>query len=101
MPKKPIKRGYKVWIKCEENGYASQFEIYTGKNRSAYTKNLGESIAMSLSKPLYGRNHRLFMDNFFTSYNLFKFLGTQNVFACGMVNISRKNLPKNLSDDKV
>lgn len=27
-----------------------------------------------------------------TSYNLFKFLGMQNVFTCGTVNISSKNL---------
>lgn len=100
MPKKPIKRGYKVWMRCEESGYASQFEIYTGKVDKIVQKNLGESVVMSLSKPLFGRNHRLFMDNFFTSYNLFKFLGTQNIFACGTVNMSRKNLPKNLSDDK-
>lgn len=77
-----------------------QFEIYTGKIQDIIQKNLGESVVMPLSKPLYGGNHRLFMDNFLTSYNLFKFLDTQNVFACGTINISRKNLPKSLSSDK-
>lgn len=64
-------------MRCEENGYASQFEIYTGKVDQMVQKNLGESVVMSLSKPLFGRYHRLFMDNFFTSYNLFKFLETK------------------------
>ena len=29
MPKKPIKRGYKVWVLADKSGYASKFEIYT------------------------------------------------------------------------
>ncbi|CAG5054386.1 unnamed protein product [Parnassius apollo] len=33
MPKKPIKRGFKVWSRCDSlTGYLYQFEIYTGKN---------------------------------------------------------------------
>lgn len=32
MPKKPIKRGYKVWARCDsETGYLYQFNIYTGR----------------------------------------------------------------------
>ncbi|CAG4947572.1 unnamed protein product [Parnassius apollo] len=31
MPKKPIKRGYKVWMKCAEPGYCLDFQLYTSK----------------------------------------------------------------------
>ena len=32
LPKKPIKRGFKVWVRADShNGYISQFECYTGK----------------------------------------------------------------------
>ena len=32
MPKQPIKRGFKVWIRAEADiGYVSEFEVYTGK----------------------------------------------------------------------
>ena len=31
MPKKPIKRSFKVWMRRDESGFASQFEIYSGK----------------------------------------------------------------------
>ncbi|GBP91012.1 PiggyBac transposable element-derived protein 4 [Eumeta japonica] len=35
MPKKPIKRGFKVWARCDaKSGYLYQFEIYTGKGDS-------------------------------------------------------------------
>lgn len=88
MPKKPIKRGYKVWMRCDETGYACQFQIYTGKTDTTIEQSLGERVVKSLRESLYGKNHRVYMDNFFTSYNLFKFLKTQNIFACGTVNMS-------------
>lgn len=31
MPNKPIKRGYKVWARCDATGYMCEFQIYTGK----------------------------------------------------------------------
>ncbi|KFM62055.1 PiggyBac transposable element-derived protein 4, partial [Stegodyphus mimosarum] len=99
LPKKPIKRGYKVWMRCDESGYACKFEIYTGKTHEV-EKNLSERVVKMLSEPLYGKNHRVYMDNYFTSYELFKFLETKNVFCCGTVNITRKHLPKTLTEDK-
>ncbi|XP_035208655.1 piggyBac transposable element-derived protein 4-like [Stegodyphus dumicola] len=100
MPKKPIKRGYKVWMRCDVTGFACQFEIYTGKLGDSVEKNLGERVVKTLCQPLYGNNHRVFMDNYFSSYNLFRFLKTQNIYACGTVNMNRKYLPKNLKEDK-
>ena len=99
MPKKPIKRAYKVWMRCDESGFACQFEIYMGKTKDA-EKNLGERVVKLLSEKLYGKNHRLYMDNYFTSYELFRFLETKNVYCSGTVNISRKNIPKNFTEDK-
>ena len=34
MPKKPVKRGFKVWMLADAHaGYVSGFEVYTGKDR--------------------------------------------------------------------
>ncbi|GFQ71033.1 piggyBac transposable element-derived protein 4 [Trichonephila clavata] len=99
MPKKPIKRGYKIWMRCNENGFASQFQIYTGKT-SDVEKSLGERVVRDLTQPIYGKNHILYMDNFFSSYNLYRYLETQKIFSCGTVNMSRKNLPK-LTDNNL
>ncbi|GFY55831.1 piggyBac transposable element-derived protein 4 [Trichonephila inaurata madagascariensis] len=98
MPKKPIKRGYKVWMRCDSSGFACEFQIYTGKTK--VERNLGERVIRNLSKKLLGKNHVLFFDNYFTSYDLLKHLETQDITACGTVNMSRKNLPKNLLEDK-
>lgn len=100
MPKKPIKRGYKIWMRCDQSGFVCQFEIYSGKVDQLVEKNLGARVVQNLSEQLYGRNHRIFMDNYFSSYDLYKFLETKNIYACGTVNMSRKHMPKNLSADK-
>lgn len=42
MLKKPIKWDYKVWVRANENGYVSQFQIYTGKIGEQVQKCLGE-----------------------------------------------------------
>ncbi|KFM83286.1 PiggyBac transposable element-derived protein 4, partial [Stegodyphus mimosarum] len=96
MPKKPIKRGYKIWMQCDESTYACQFEIYTGKIGDTTEKKLSDRVVRSL--PIFGKNHRLFMDKYFTSYGftVFRFFETQKIFACGTVNMNRTNLPKKL-----
>ncbi|GFT13178.1 probable ATP-dependent RNA helicase DHX34 [Nephila pilipes] len=99
-PKGRINNEFKVCMRCDDGGYVCQFEIYTGKAKEAVKKNLGEKVAMTLTSSLYGKNHRVYMNNFFTSYELFRFLETKNVFCCGEVNLNQKDLPKNLKDDK-
>ncbi|XP_035229209.1 piggyBac transposable element-derived protein 4-like [Stegodyphus dumicola] len=46
MPKKPIKRGYKVWMQCgcDESGFVCQFDIYTGKTVNMNRKNLPKNL---------------------------------------------------------
>ncbi|GFY50058.1 piggyBac transposable element-derived protein 4 [Trichonephila inaurata madagascariensis] len=95
MPKKPIKRGYKVWMRCDSSGFACEFQIYTGKTE--VERNLGERVEQKIIRQ---KPHVLFFDNYFTTYDLLKHLETQNITACGTVNMSRKNLSKNLLEDK-
>ncbi|GFS90833.1 piggyBac transposable element-derived protein 4 [Nephila pilipes] len=38
MSKKPIKRGYEVWMRCDESGFRYQFKIYTGKEKDVEKK---------------------------------------------------------------
>ena len=34
MPKKPVKRGLKVWVRADGvNGHVCDFDVYTGKTR--------------------------------------------------------------------
>ena len=47
MPKKPIKRGIKMWCRADgTNGDISDFDIYTGKSGEGATRDLGYSVAI-------------------------------------------------------
>lgn len=94
MPKKPIKRGYKVWSLADQKGYLYDFNIYTGKIGDTVQKDLGGSVVKNLTLPIQNKNHCLYMDNYFTSVPLLSYLKTKGIHACGTINSSRKYLPK-------
>lgn len=98
MPKKPVKRGYKVWMLCASNGYNLKFDIYTGKSEGGVQRELGAQVVKKLCQDLRGKQHRLFFDNYFTSYNLLRDLLHDGIYACGTVNSNRKNLPSLQAD---
>ncbi|XP_047543240.1 piggyBac transposable element-derived protein 4-like [Vanessa atalanta] len=94
MPKKPIKRGFKIWARCDsKTGYLYQFEIYTGKGDSMEDEGLGYNVVIKLSTGL-PENTMLAFDNFFTSCNLMDALYQKNIFAVGTVRVNRKDLPE-------
>ncbi|KAL4127508.1 hypothetical protein QTP88_011675 [Uroleucon formosanum] len=100
MPKKPIKRGYKVWALADKHGYLWNFDVYTGKSGDTTEKNLGARVVKNLSAPLLNKNYFLYFDNYFTSYPLITYLKLNGIYACGTVNMTRKHLPK-FKDDKL
>lgn len=100
LPKKPIKRGFKVWILADKSGYVHKFDIYTGKKDGSVEKQLGERVVKGLVQDIENKNHKIYFDNFFTSVGLLHHLAEKNIYACGTVNPSRKNLPT-LKDDKL
>jgi len=69
MPMKPIKRGYKIWVRADQTGFISEFEIYTGKTDSVESS-LGKRVILTLTNKIEGKYHRVFFDNFFTSLDL-------------------------------
>ena len=94
MPKKTVKRGIKVWVRSDSlNGYVCQFSVYTGKEGSTTEVGLGGNVVKKLSQSITGKNHQLFMDNFFTSVPLFKDLLQNGIYACGTLRRDRKYLP--------
>lgn len=93
MPKKPIKRGFKVWILADQTGYAWAFDIYTGKSIEGVKKNLGSVVVKSLCKDIIGKGHKVIFDNYFTSIDLLTWLKENGLNGCGTINSNRKNLP--------
>lgn len=93
MPKKTIKRGFKVWARCDAtSGYLYKFDIYSGKGDNTEDEGLGFNVVMKLSREL-PENTLIAFDNFFTSCNLMDALYERKIFAVGTVRINRKDLP--------
>lgn len=96
VPKKPTKRGFKVWVRADAiNGYVCDFQVYTGKNDSGETSetNLGAKVVKALSQPLVGGHYHLYYDNFFSSVQLFDDLLEDGLYACGTFRRDRKGIP--------
>lgn len=90
---KPTKRGFKIWMLCDSKGYNSRFEVYTGKKDGIRQIGLASRVVLDLCRDFCGKNHQLFVDNFFNSYELLLTLKENKIFACGTLNPRRKNLP--------
>lgn len=99
IPKKPIKRGYKVGALTDKYRYHWNFDVYTGKSGDTVEKKLGARVVKNLSAPLKNKNYFLYFDNYFTSYPLMPYLKSNRIYACGTVNMTRKHLPQ-LKDDE-
>lgn len=97
MPLKPIKRGYKIWCRCDSaSGYLYEFDIYTGKTNDGVEEGLGAKIVKKLSDKLIQlevKNVHLTFDNFFCDYKLLDYLHEKGIFATGTVRRHRAEMP--------
>jgi hypothetical protein len=94
MPNKPVKRGYKVWMRADaRNGYCCNFEVYTGATPGAAESGLGASVVKNMVESLYEKGYYVFYDNFFSSVALAKDLLEKKVYTIGTTRVNRKNWP--------
>ena len=97
MPKKPVKRGFKIWMRADAtNGYISEFYVYPGKEGGNIEVNLGDKVVMSLTKKLTGLYHHVYFDNYFTSISLLINLLKIGIYSCGTMRTNRKGSPDDL-----
>ena len=90
MPMKPIKRGFKIWCRCDaHNGFTCCFQIYLGATDSA-EKNLGVRVTMDMARDIFGKGYHLYCDNFFTCPKLAIQLLKEKVYCIGTVKKNRR-----------
>lgn len=96
---KSSKFGVKLYIVAEsKTGYVYDIDVYCGKLDEPETKpkeyNKTEKLVLKLVQKLSGKGRKLYLDNWYTSVDLFLKLETQKVNVCGTVRMNRKYLPK-------
>lgn len=101
MPKKPIKRGYKVWMLADNSGYCLKFDVYTGKSVDGVERDLGTRVVKNLCRGLENKGHCVYFDNYFTNVDLLEFLRKYQIYACGTVNKTRKKIPVFIADKQM
>ena len=97
LPAKPTRYGIKVWMRADsENGYCNEFDIYTGKTEDNQNSELGltSRVVVNLTRRLENTNHIVNIDNYFTSFDLFKILKGKKIYARGTARQNRKFFPK-------
>ena len=103
----PFKRshfGLKLYRLCESSGkmcgYTWNFKVCSGQDKD---KNIPAStkVVMELSKELLGLGNTIYLDNWYSSPNLYYTLLHQQKYAVGTVRLSRKNMPKRFPGRKL
>lgn len=103
---KPNPWGIKMFMLCGKSGIVHDFLLYQGSTTELdenCCKRLGlaPAVVLQLSKQILdGTCHKLYFDNYFSSYHLFQVLKEYGIKAAGTVRLNRfgKNIP--FSDDK-
>lgn len=97
LPKKRNRFGIKLFVMCDVyTGAIIDFIIYCGANTEITDPcnlGVGGAVVTTLVRPYFGSNRHLYVDNWYTSPDLFKYLDENNILACGTVKNNRKGMP--------
>ena len=68
LPAKPIKRGIKVWMHCDDDtAYLHQFEVYLGQQQNSLSLALDMMWWWSYVMIYQEKNHHVYHENLFTT----------------------------------
>jgi len=72
--------------------------VYLSKDRQRAAQHLTatHNTVANLTRGVEGFGHKLYMDNFFSSPDLYDDLAQKKIFCCGTVRLHRKGMPKDL-----
>ncbi|CAB3246685.1 unnamed protein product [Arctia plantaginis] len=102
LPNKPIKRGFKIWARCDSStGYLFEFEVYTGKKDNDTEFGLGAAVVNSLCKVLIEEkieNAHVTFDNFFASTQIMQSLYENNIYSIATLRSNRTSPDTKKSD---
>ena len=88
-----------MWVWSDAaTGYILRFSIYTGKDTNVSISLNGFAYDVKLFENKFNKGYSVFVDNFYTSPNLFLDLFNKVVSRTGTVRTNRKNFPSELRE---
>ena len=98
MPKTRKCFGIKIFKLCSLTGYMYDMKVYMGKDRQRTAQHVTATHATVtdlMKKERHG--HKLYMDNFFSSPELFDVLAKKQIYCCGAVRRNRRGVPQDVA----
>jgi hypothetical protein len=98
LPKKHKHFGIKIYKLCDMSGYMYDMDMYLGKNRTSSTADITAThvTVRHLTRKEEGHGHKLYVDNFFSSSDLFNNLTKRKINCGGTVRLDGKGMPRDL-----
>ena len=99
-PDKPHKYGIKAYMICDSHtGYCVKFKLYTGKTGLPVTEHGATyDLVFGIMKGYFGQGYILYMDNYYSSLQLYWDLWISGVSATGTLRENRRGIPAILKD---
>ena len=96
IPKKLKRFSIKMFKLCYPTGYTYDMNGCLDKDRQRAAQHLTatHTTMTNLTRGVEGFGHKLYMDNYFSSPDLFDALAQKNISCCGTVRPHRKGMPK-------
>ena len=95
--------GIRIYKLCDETGYTYDMTVYLARDRQRTAQHLTATHARvsEVTKKIQGRGHKLYMDNYFSSPDLFVDFATKHICCCGTVRPNRKGTPQDLGPKRM
>ena len=71
------------------------------RQRTAQRLTATHATVSELTRKIQGRAHKLYMDNYFSSPDLYDDLATKQIYCCGTVRPNRKGMPQDLGPKRM
>jgi len=102
---KKAKYGIKFYELCTPDGYVLNIDMYNGKNDSisqvpCQTSKI-DSLVLKLMSPYLGKEHSLYMNNYYNSVMLSNVLLNKQTHITGTLRNNRKGNPKEVVNKKL
>lgn len=93
---KPVRFGFKQWAMCcSQSGFCYHMSVYEGKSKDTSDVSVlglfGSVVLNMISFLQTPELHKIYFDNFFTSFRLMKELSEMRVRATGTARMNRMN----------
>ncbi|XP_073412484.1 protein lin-9 homolog isoform X2 [Dendrobates tinctorius] len=108
LPRERARYGVKMHKLCEStSGYVCNFRIYERKGSRVGAPGcppflgIGGKIVWDLVQPHLDHGYHLYLDHFYTSVPLLKYLASRGTAACGIVRANQSGLPDGLRGQRL